>query len=235
MIINGRFNGPPNSGNGGYVAGLLAKEIGGTVQVTLLKPPPLNEELELVSDKEGCALMKNNQIIAKAVASSVAIKPPLIPSMADAVLCETRYPGFDRHIFPECFVCGPNRNEHDGLRLFTGISVTSDYVAAPFRAFDDLYDDEGYMSTEFIWSALDCPGAYAITQVSEEKTLVLGKMTVEIVDPIKKGENLIVMGWSNGTERRKNYSGTAIINSDGIVKAIGDATWIEIDPSKFLN
>jgi len=235
MIINRRFNGPPNSGNGGYVAGLLAKEIGGTVQVTLLKPPPLNEELELVSDEVGCALMKNKQIIAKAVVSSVTIKPPVIPSMADAVLCETRYPGFDRHIFPECFVCGPNRNEHDGLRLFTGISVTSDYVAAPFRAFDDLYDDEGYMSTEFIWSALDCPGAYAITQVSEEKTLVLGKMTVEIVDPIKRGENLIVMGWYNGTERKKNYSGTAIINSDGIVKAIGDATWIEIDPSKFLN
>ena len=28
IFINKRFNGPPNSGNGGYVAGLIAKEIG---------------------------------------------------------------------------------------------------------------------------------------------------------------------------------------------------------------
>jgi hypothetical protein len=37
MIVNARFNGPPNSGNGGYVAGLMAKEIGGVVQVLALR------------------------------------------------------------------------------------------------------------------------------------------------------------------------------------------------------
>ena len=77
MIIDDRFNGPPNSGNGGYVAGLLAKEMGGTVQVTLLKPPPLNENMELISTEESYTLMKNNQIIAKAVPSSVTIQPPV--------------------------------------------------------------------------------------------------------------------------------------------------------------
>jgi len=52
MIVNSRFNGPPNSGNGGYVGGLMAKEIGGIVQVTLHKPPPLDVEMKLADQGE---------------------------------------------------------------------------------------------------------------------------------------------------------------------------------------
>ena len=235
MIVNSRFNGPPNSGNGGYVGGLMAKEIGGIVQVTLHKPPPLDVEMKLADQGEEWTLTHKNAIVARAKSSTITIAPKVIPSMADAVLCETRYPGFKRHAFPHCFVCGPQRSENDGLRLFTGVSGSGDYVAAPFRSFDDLYDDEGQMKTEFIWSALDCPGAYAITQIQEEKVLVLGRMTVEIKANINKSEKLIVSGWYLGSEKKKNYSGSAIINSDGEVKAIGEATWIEIDPRKFVS
>ena len=235
MIVNARFNGPPNSGNGGYVAGLMAKEIGGVVQVTLHKPPPLDVQMKLTEQEEEWTLTNRNTIVARAKNSTLSIEPKVIPSMADAVLCETRYPGFKRHAFPHCFVCGPQRSENDGLRLFTGVSGSGDYVAAPFRAFDDLYNEAGQMSTEFIWSALDCPGAYAITQIQEEKVLVLGRMTVDIKSPIDRSEKLIVSGWYLGTERKKNYSGSAIINSDGEVKAIGEATWIEVDPKDFTS
>ena len=60
-------------------------------------------------------------------------------------------------------------------------------------------------------------------------------MTVEIKENIDKSEKLIVSGWYRGTERKKNYSGSAIINSDGVVKAIGEATWIEVDPKIFMS
>ena len=46
IFINKRFNGPPNSGNGGYVAGLIAKEIGNAVK-KLVAPPPLEKKLLL--------------------------------------------------------------------------------------------------------------------------------------------------------------------------------------------
>ena len=42
IFINKRFNGPPNSGNGGYVAGLIAKEIGKCCEVKLVAPPPVS-------------------------------------------------------------------------------------------------------------------------------------------------------------------------------------------------
>ena len=48
MTIPRRFRGPPNSGNGGYVCGMLARQIAGAAEVTLRAPPPLETELDLV-------------------------------------------------------------------------------------------------------------------------------------------------------------------------------------------
>ena len=45
LEIAERFCGPPNSGNGGYVCGLLAKHLTGTVTVRLKAPPPLKTKL----------------------------------------------------------------------------------------------------------------------------------------------------------------------------------------------
>jgi hypothetical protein len=41
ITIARRFRGPPNSGNGGYVCGMLARYITGAAEVTLRAPPPL--------------------------------------------------------------------------------------------------------------------------------------------------------------------------------------------------
>jgi len=35
------FYGPPNSGNGGYVCGMLVHHITGAAEVTLRSPPPI--------------------------------------------------------------------------------------------------------------------------------------------------------------------------------------------------
>jgi hypothetical protein len=48
MTIPRRFRGPPNSSNGGYVCGMLARQIAGAAEVTPRAPPPLETELGLV-------------------------------------------------------------------------------------------------------------------------------------------------------------------------------------------
>ncbi len=45
IIIERRFCGPPDSGNGGYTCGRLANYVDGTAEVTLLRPPPLERPL----------------------------------------------------------------------------------------------------------------------------------------------------------------------------------------------
>lgn len=48
VTISRRFCGPPNSGNGGYVCGRIARHIPGAATVRLLSPPPLETELRII-------------------------------------------------------------------------------------------------------------------------------------------------------------------------------------------
>jgi len=47
FAIDTRFRGPPQSADGGYVCGRLAAYLGGPVEVTLRRPPPLNQALDV--------------------------------------------------------------------------------------------------------------------------------------------------------------------------------------------
>jgi hypothetical protein len=49
MTIAHRFRGPPNSGNGGYVCGMLARHMPGAAEVFLRAPPPVSDGLRLFS------------------------------------------------------------------------------------------------------------------------------------------------------------------------------------------
>jgi len=62
---------------------------------------------------------------------------------------------------------------------------------------------------------------------------VLGRLTVKMDRPVTKGEKLIVIGWDMGSEGRKFYSGTAIYNEEGTLKASAKAIWIEIPGNTF--
>src|SRR5258705_9409534 len=53
VIIDKRYCGPPNSGNGGYVCGRLARHIPGGAEVTLRAPPPLDKPLDVVATDDG--------------------------------------------------------------------------------------------------------------------------------------------------------------------------------------
>ena len=53
IVIDRRYCGPPNSGNGGYVCGRLARHIRGGAEVTLRAPPPLDKQLDIVAMDEG--------------------------------------------------------------------------------------------------------------------------------------------------------------------------------------
>jgi len=53
ITIERRFRGPPNSANGGYVCGLLAKGMDRGAEITLRAPPPLDTPLHLLAGADG--------------------------------------------------------------------------------------------------------------------------------------------------------------------------------------
>lgn len=230
--IDQKFCGPPNSGNGGYVCGKLAKYIPGIAEVSLRQPPPLNVDLRVEKSGDTFQLLQNDVLIAEAKSARLVMDVPTPPGPSTAELAARSYAGFKNHYFPSCFVCGPKRKEGDGLRIFAGPTPNKQLVAAPWTPQDNLFDHRGELLSEFYWAALDCPGAYALHE-KKDSMKVLGRLTVKMDRPVTKGEKLIVIGWDMGSEGRKFYSGTAIYNEEGTLKASAKAIWIEIPGNTF--
>ena len=90
VCIAERFHGPPDSGNGGYVAGIVARALGGSgCTVTLLRPPPLERILELRPIQEGVALFDGEQRIASAAPAEFEPDALSPPSFEEARAAET--------------------------------------------------------------------------------------------------------------------------------------------------
>ena len=79
---------------------------------------------------------------------------------------------------------------------------------------------------EFVWGALDCPGAWAAQDPDDWRPALTGRMTVKVMDRPKVGERCAVVGWRIGADGRKLYSGTALYTEAGKLCALGTCTWI---------
>lgn len=227
IVIDGRFNGPPDSGNGGYVCGLVAKYVGGVAEVTLRAPPPLDRPLLVKAAGDGRVTVYDGEsLVAEGRHAVLDIKAPAPPSLAAAEAAVAGYTGFKWHAFPTCFVCGPQREEEDGLRIFAGPLPDGGMVASPWTPDASLGDKDGLVRSEFLWAALDCPGYFALFG-EVGKTAVLGRMTAELYRPVEPRQKYVIAAWDLGGEGRKRYAATAIFGSSGQLCAAAKQIWIE--------
>ena len=213
MIIPPRYNGPPDSANGGYASGLISEALGGGFEVTLLRPPPVDVDLDLV----GHELKQGDVVIAEARrAPPFDLDVPAPVSVEEAKEASKRYSGFRHHAYPTCFTCGPERD--DGLRIFPGpVEGRVGLVASPWTPEE--------IRPEIIWAALDCPGGWAVDDF-QRKGVMLGRMAAGIRELPTVGESHVVVGWPVGEEGRKRHAGSALYSPAGDVLAIARATWI---------
>lgn len=233
LTIAARFCGPTDSGNGGYTCGRLAAGLPTPVEVTLRQPPPLDHALAVHADGEEHTLLDDHgTVVAQARHVPFALPLPASPGLAAATAAAARYHGLQTHAFPNCFVCGPARRPAEGLRIFAGRVAGEDLVACPWTPGSELAEPDGQVRPEFLWAALDCPGAWAWLD-ELERPVVLGRLAVDIARPVMAKEAHIVAGWRLGGAGRKHFSGTAIWRADGTPCAWGRATWIEVDPERF--
>lgn len=132
ISIAPRFRGPPNFGNGGYVCGLIAKPLSGTVAVRLKSPLPLDTEVRLESTADSARLLHGNTIVGEARLAELSLELKPAPTYEQAQVSTRSYAGFATHRFPGCFVCGPERHHGDGLRIFPGPVAATDVIACPW-------------------------------------------------------------------------------------------------------
>ncbi len=223
------FNGPDDSGNGGYVGGLLAKRLNGPASVSLRMPPPLETPLNVIADGGALDLMlADGTLVAHAEPSTLDMDTPAPPSFEEAVAADPHYAGHAFHALPHCFVCGTGRAHGDGLRIFASPIEGRSIVAAPWVPDVRLAKD-GIVHEEFVWAALDCPGYFAVINAlgSRGEKILTARMTARLDLPVKAGEPHVVMGWGIKSDGRKHWAGTALFNADGKLAACAEALWIK--------
>jgi hypothetical protein len=226
IVIDPRFRGPPQSANGGYACGVVGERIDGIATATLRRPPPLDVPLSLEGDNGQVRLMDGEDLVGEAVPDSLDIVVPAGPDFETAVVASRGYAGFAAHPFPTCFVCGPDREPGDGLRIFPGRLDDSTVVAAPWTPDESLAGTGGVVSRRHVWAALDCPSYFGL---DDTPMALLGRLTARIDRLPEIGERLVVIGWPMGVEGRKHFAGSALLDADGNEIAAAQAIWIEID------
>ena len=233
IVIASRYCGPPQSGNGGYSCGVLANFIDGPVAVRLKASPPLDVPMNVERDGETVRLLRDGAVIAEAKPCEFELDEldiPDLPDMACAMAATARFPDHFGQYFPTCFVCGTKRPGNDGMRILPGVARADGVMAAPWTPGDLWADEAGHVRPEFIWSALDCPGGFAVMGVglADGVSVLLGEMRVAIDSPLRASDRCIVMAWSIQREGRKRLAGTALINEAGKVVARARQIWVEV-------
>ena len=229
LRIAARYCGPPASANGGYVCGLIADAIGQLVTVRLLKPPPLDTDLQLSADDDGSwHVERDAQRIAEARPARLDdLAIPAVPGYAEALGASSHATWSDpaQHPCPGCFVCGPLRARGDGLRLFAGPVPGRTIVATGWLPDVSLGRSDGKVAPEFIAAALDCPGFQALQ--TGLKPWVLGEFTCRIDRRVHVDEPCVIVGWQIGIKGRRAIVGTSLHDEAGELCALAKGVWIE--------
>jgi hypothetical protein len=226
-----RFCGPPDSGNGGYSAGLVASVLAGACECTLRKPIPLERDLRVESTEIGARLLDNSELIIEGVQTEIDLADHEHPNFENAERAAATSPAFHNHPFSTCFTCGPKRRQGDGLRIFPGRlgdgSAESSVFAAPWIPDASLADGGGTVHPEFVWAAMDCPTGFA-AGFPWRGTLVTGRLAVEQIAPVYPLRSYVVTSWPVGNEGRKFHASAVLYSEDGELCAKARATWIKL-------
>lgn len=227
VLIEDHICGFAGVGFGGYVAGLLAAELGVSAKVDFLRPTPLGATLKIEHDQGGEArLLDGDVVLCVARPYRTEHAHPTPPVWRDAVEASDAYVAMENNDFPNCFGCGPAVPVGKGLRVFPRPIRERDLVAAAWVPSEAFAGPDGALTPAFVWSALDCPGGHARMQFCASEPAFTANLAVRLRAPVLAGREHLVIGWPIRHEGRKAVVGSAIFDRNGVLCASGEALWI---------
>lgn len=235
VVIARRFRGPPDSANGGYACGVVGCGLHGPARARLNAPPPLDTPMVLRHpDMTSAELLLDDKVIGRAERTDATWAVPGPVDYDRAVSAARGFPWYESHPFPTCFVCGPEREEGDGLRIHPGALPERSIVAAPWTPAASVCDASGRVQAEIVWAALDCPSWYGILAFEEAvRYALLGELTARITERPVQDDRCVIVGWASGRDGRKLFGGTAIYTEAGTLLASSAATWVELKDAAY--
>lgn len=244
LTIKAQFRGPPQSGNGGYVAGAVAgclappnpTDSEQAVEVTLRAPIPLDQPMDVERPAiDEVQIVLGETLIAQAQHTNLAMDIPTPPSYSTALKEREQSPAFieginplipnSKGFHPICFCCGTEVATDEGLHVYAAPIPQFAGVAAAWRPDPIFGDAHGLLPEPVIWAALDCPGQFAYFATGI-RTGLLGRMTGRVLKPVSAAQNMVITGWCIDIERSKHFAGTALFDEAGELCAYSKQVWI---------
>jgi hypothetical protein len=231
-----RFQGFTDGALGGYAAGVVARGIDGPAEANLRALPPLERDLTVESAGDGAVELRDGETLVLMVRpSDFELEIPQTPTLDEAEVASGALVHNDGHLYRECFTCGPDRAEGDGLRLFMGrVPGRERFLAAAWTP-DPKLTSGRTLPSEFVWAALDCPTIWAAWfDESGELSFpqgyfsVLARQRVDVPGQVPTGEPAIVSAWPISDDGRKHVTGAAIHDSSGELLARAESLLIDV-------
>ena len=209
LSVPRRFNGPLQSGHGGYCSAVIAELVESPAEVTLRSPVPLDATLEVRREDGAVRVLDGEMLIAEGVsAPELDLEVPDAVSLDEARAARERYRGSTEGLFSHCFVCGPSARGRPWV--FAGTVSGRELVASPWTPPEWTADEAGRVLPEFVWAVMDCPTYFAVYRDGELPMSFLGRMAARIDAPVASGEEHVVMSWPISVDGRKRLAGAAV-------------------------
>jgi hypothetical protein len=80
---------------------------------------------------------------------------------------------------------------------------------------------------EFLWAALDCPGALSFEPPATGAVL-LGELAVALRGDVYADEPCVLLAWQIAHQGRKHHTASVLYGASGDCRGVGLATWIEV-------
>lgn len=238
LLIDPRHNGPRTSGNGGWVAGALARRLAArtgaaVASVALRAPVPLGRPLPMRWQDDGSLALLDadgGSVVADAAPAELALAVPAAPAddVAEAAGVAARLRHQQRGLgdpYASCFVCGFARP--DGLGVIVGPVNDDGLMATTWVPPAALAGADGLLPDEVVWAALDCPAGMAWShKLGRGQQIMTVRMTARIHRPLHAADRLRVLAWPLHQDGRKLHAGTAIVDAQGAVCALSQQLWL---------
>lgn len=229
VVIDPRFQGIPQIALGGYVGGLLARELTGA-EAVFRRPVPLGRPLHMEQrGGQETALLEGEELLTTVRPVQLDVRLPPAVTLEASEAARRAYLGFTRHMFPNCFTCGPARAEEDGLRIFAGPVAGREAVASPWTPPQNLAVGSGGVAREYIWSALDCPSIWALIMrepLDSAVRVVSARMAVQQMASVSALKPHIVMAWAISQDEQSRTGGASILTDTGDVCVVSRHTLV---------
>ena len=228
VLIPARFNGPLDSGNGGYACGVFAAFVDGPAEVNLRSPVPLDQPLEVAAEEDGSVrISRDGEPVADGhPAPELEVELPAAIGLDEARDAAGRYRGLREGPFSRCFVCGLDREDCFGV--FAGRVGGRDLVASPWTPPAWSADERGHVRAELIWAVLDCPTYFAA--YLERDPLPLGflvRQQTRLLEPVEAGAEHVVYSWLVESDGSKSLAAAAVLSAEGDPLAVSHVLLVE--------